>query len=73
MASRSTKRTKQTSAPRISGARVRMLRDDLNGARNTLADTFDKFWIIPQHDIRETLARTQQKIGKLAQMLNRAA
>ena len=59
--------------PRISRTRLRGLRDDLDGMRNTVTDTFDKFWIIPEQDIRETLARTQRKIGRAVDMLKRAA
>lgn len=50
-----------------------MLWDELDGTRNTVTDTFDKFWIIPQHDIRETLAKTQQKIRRAVDMLSKAA
>jgi serine/threonine protein kinase len=35
--------------------------------------TFDQFWIIPEHNIRETLAKTEQKIGRAVEMLKRAA
>ena len=59
--------------PRISRARLRFLRDDLDGARNTMSDTFEKFWIIPEHDIRETLARTHRRIKRAVDMLSRAA
>jgi hypothetical protein len=60
-------------APRISRARLRMIREDLDGTRNTMTDTVQDFWMIPEGDIRETLARTQQKIGRAVDALKRAA
>jgi hypothetical protein len=50
-----------------------MLRDDLDGTRNVVTDTFDNFWIISERDIRDTLAKTQKKIGRAVDMLKRAA
>jgi len=64
----------QTSrGPRISRARLRMVREDLDATRNTITDTFVKFWTTSEQDIRNTLARTQQKIGRAVDMLKRAA
>ena len=60
-------------APRISRARLRMIREDLDGTRNMMSDTVQDFWIIPERDIRETLARTKQKIGRAVEALERAA
>jgi hypothetical protein len=60
-------------APRISRARLRMIREDLDGTRNTMTDTVQDFWLIPEGDIRKTLARTQQKIGRAVDALKRAA
>ena len=59
--------------PRISHARLRAVRDELDGTKAAISDTFDKFWIIPEHHIRETLGKTQQKIGRALKMLKRAA
>jgi hypothetical protein len=59
--------------PKISRTRLRMLRDDLDGTRNVVTDTFDNFWIISERDIRDTLAKTQKKIGRAVDMLKRAA
>ncbi|MGE5734977.1 MAG: hypothetical protein ACM34E_07800 [Acidobacteriota bacterium] len=64
---------KRASAPKISRTRLRSLRDELDVARDAVTDTFHKFWIIPERDIRETLAATQQKIGRAVDMLKRAA
>jgi hypothetical protein len=50
-----------------------MLRDALHSARDAMSETVERFWITPEHDIRETLATTQRKIGKVADTLNRAA
>ena len=60
-------------APRISRAKLRMIREDLDGTRNTVTDTVQDFWITPDRDIRETLARTQQKIGRAVNILKKAA
>ena len=49
------------------------MRDELNAAHQAVTDTFDRFWIIPEGDIRETLAATQRKIGRAVAMLRRAA
>ncbi len=59
--------------PRISRARLRTMREDLAGTQNAVSDTLEKFWIIPEADIRETLANTQRKIGRAVQMLQQAA
>jgi hypothetical protein len=63
----------RASAPKISRSRLRSLRDELNVTRNAVTDTFHKFWIIPEQDIRQTLAATQHKIGRAVEMLRRAA
>lgn len=59
--------------PRISRTRVRILRDDLDSTRTLVADTVRRFWVIPEGDIREMLARTNASIGKAVKMLQRAA
>lgn len=61
------------SVPRISRARLRNLREDLDATRNAVTNTFHKFWIIPEGEIRESLAATQQKIGRAVEALRRAA
>jgi hypothetical protein len=63
---------KRASAPRISRSRLRMLKDDLDRARDVVSETVDTFWITPEHDIREVLARTQHKIGRVTKTLTRA-
>jgi hypothetical protein len=64
---------RRRSGLRISRTRVNMLQDELNATRDVITDTFHKFWIIPEGDIRETLAATQQRIGRAVNMLRRAA
>jgi hypothetical protein len=59
--------------PRISRVRLRTMREDLAGVQNAVNDTFQKFWTTPETHIRETLAKTQQKIGRAVQMLPKAA
>ena len=59
--------------PRISRARLRTMREDLAGTQNAVSDTFEKFWTTPETHIRETLAKTQKKIGRAIQMLQKAA
>ncbi len=59
--------------PRISQARLRTMREDLAGTQNAVSDTFKKFWTIPESHIRKTLAKTQQKIGRAVQLLQKAA
>ncbi len=63
----------KSSAPRISRARLRNLREDLDVAQNAVTDTVHKFWIIPEGDIRQTLAATQRKIGRAVEALRKAA
>jgi hypothetical protein len=50
-----------------------MIREDLDGTRNKVTNTVQDFWMIPDGDIREMLARTQQKIGRAVEALKRAA
>lgn len=64
---------RRSGGPKISRARLRMLRDDLDRLRNTMTDTWDNFWVVSEHDIRETLGRTQQKIGNAVELLKTAA
>ena len=52
---------------------MRILRDDLDSTRTLVADTVRRFWVIPEGDIRELLARTNATIGKAVEMLKRAA
>ena len=59
-------------SPRISRARLRTMRDDLAGTQNAVSDTFEKFWTTPETHIRETLAKTRQKIGRAVQLLQKA-
>ena len=59
--------------PKISRTRLQNLREDLDNTRNVMSDTVRKFWIISEHDIRKTLAKTEQKIGRAVNMLSKAA
>jgi hypothetical protein len=64
---------RKSRGPKISRSRLLLLRNDLDGMRNTMSHTCDNFWVISEHDIRETLARTEQKIGRALDMLKTAA
>lgn len=59
--------------PRISQTRLRSVREDLANTRDLMSDTVDNFWIESEHDIRERLAKTEQKIGRAVKMLAKAA
>jgi hypothetical protein len=59
--------------PRISQARLRTMREDLASTQEAMNETVDKFWTTPETNIRETLAKTQKKIGRAVQMLEKAA
>jgi hypothetical protein len=59
--------------PRISRARVRLMRDDLEQTRTAVIETVKKFWVIPEQDIRQALEKTEKKIGRAVTMLQRAA
>lgn len=63
----------KSSVPRISRARLRSLQEDLDITKNAVTNTFHKFWIIPEGEIRDTLAATQKKIGKAVEALKKAA
>ncbi len=49
------------------------MRDELNAAHDAVTDTVHNFWIIPEADIRETLAVTQRKVARAVAMLRKAA
>lgn len=38
-----------------------------------MSDTVDNFWIESEHDIRDRLAKTEQKIGTAVRVLAKAA
>ena len=73
MANRTVHRKKHRISPRISRAKLTTLHHELDVTHDVLTDAFHKFWIIPDGDIRQTLAATQKKIGKAVAMLRRAA
>ncbi len=59
--------------PRISETRLRSVREDLDNTREVMSNTVDNFWTDSEQDIRERLAKTEQKIGKAVKMLAKAA
>jgi hypothetical protein len=59
--------------PRISQTRLRSVREDLDSTREMVSNTVDNFWIESEHDIREKLAKTEQKIGRAVKVLAKAA
>jgi hypothetical protein len=58
---------------RISRARLRNLRHDLEGTRNAVTDLHENFWVTSEQDIREMLEKTEQKIGRVVGALDKAA
>jgi hypothetical protein len=58
---------------RISRARLHALRDNLDGTRAILGDLHENFWVTSEHEIRERLAKTQEKIGRLLGRFDGAA
>lgn len=54
---------------KISRARVRGLRDDLDRTRATVGALHENFWVISEQEIREMLAKTQEKIGRAVKLL----
>ncbi len=59
--------------PRISRAKLQMLRDNLNDTQIALDETLNRFWIVPESDVRGTLGHTKKQIGKAVSLLNKAA
>ncbi len=59
--------------PRISQTRLRSVREDLDSTREAMSETVNNFWIESEHEIRERLAKTEQKIGRAARVLAKAA
>lgn len=60
-------------AARISRVRLQNMREDLQGTRKAVTEAVEKFWIIPEGDIRETLAQTEKKISRAVKVLEHAA
>lgn len=54
---------------KISSARVRDLRDDLDTTRVMVGNMHENFWVISEQDIRDMLAKTQEKIGRAMSVL----
>ena len=59
--------------PRISRTKLQGLRDNLDHTQVALDETLDRFWIVPESDVRGTLAHTKKQIAKAVSLLNKAA
>ncbi len=59
--------------PRISRTKVQTLRDNLKRTQVALDETLDRFWIVPESDVRATLAHTKKQIDKAVTLLSKAA
>ncbi len=59
--------------PRISETRLRSVREDLDNTREVMSNTVDNFWVDSEQDIRDRLAKTEQKIGRAVKMLAKTA
>jgi len=49
------------------------MREDLRGTKKAVTEVIEKFWIIPEGEIRETLAQTEKKIDRAVKVLEHAA
>ena len=49
------------------------MREDLQGTKRAVTEAVENFWIIPEGDIRETLAQTEKKIDRAVKVLQAAA
>ncbi len=59
--------------PRISRSRLQTLCDNLNDTQIALDESLDRFWIVPESDVRGTLAYTKNQIHKALALLRKAA
>ncbi len=59
--------------PRISRTKLQTLRDNLTDTQVALDETLDRFWIVPESDVRGTLAHTRKQIHKAVTLLSKAA
>ncbi len=57
----------------VSRAKLETVRENLEGTQAALDDTLNRFWIVPEHDVLGTLARTKRRIGKAVTLLRKAA
>ena len=64
------RRSKQ---PRISRTKLQSLRDNLDHTQVALDETLNRFWIVPESDVRGTLAHTKKQIAKAVTLLSKAA
>jgi DNA-binding XRE family transcriptional regulator len=58
---------------KISRSGVRSLRDDLDRTQASVGDLHENFWVMSEQDIRQMLAKTQEKIGRAVDVLEQAA
>jgi len=59
--------------PKISRTRLQNMREDLRGTKKAVTEVIEKFWIMPEGEIRETLAQTEKKIDRAVKVLEHAA
>ncbi len=59
--------------PRISRTKLQGLRDNLDYTQVALGETLNRFWIVPESDVRGTLAHTKKQIAKAVTLLSKAA
>jgi hypothetical protein len=59
--------------PKVSRTRLRIVRDELENTRTALSETVRMYWIISEHDIRGRLAHTEKLIGRVVNVLTKAA
>lgn len=64
---------RRRTGPKISRTRLQNLQEELDRTRNAVTTAFEDFWVIPQFDLRETLAKTQKRIEKAVDVLKNAA
>ncbi len=57
----------------ISRTKLQTVRDNLSDTTVALDDTLDRFWLVPESDVRATLAHTKKQIDKAVTLLSRAA
>jgi hypothetical protein len=66
-------RQRKHRGPRMSRTRLQNMREDLQRTKKAVTEVIEKFWIIPEGEIRETLAQTEKKIDRAVKVLQHAA
>jgi hypothetical protein len=59
--------------PRISRTKLQTLRENLDNTQVALNETLDRFWIVPESDVRGTLVHARKQISKAVTLLSKAA